>query len=103
MHHSKTWTPRPSPIRHGRAHEEIVATKSWYSDKPPCLGPAFTVAKTAERTTTLLDILAKKYQAASLGKYLRLEPHGLLWDRLATCSHLRRCGSLACAKCARAV
>src|SRR4051794_18196930 len=87
-------TARRHIRRHNQAHTEIVETRHWYSDDPPFLGKAFTAAKTAERSGSVRDILARKYQAISQGKSLHSDPHGLLWDRLASCSHRRRCGSL---------
>src|SRR5258705_1506398 len=98
-------TPKSVPRlqTHVRPHGQVVSSEHWYGDAPPALGRGFTAAETTERHALVTEILlragkrADKNGAADLAK-----AYYELLDKLAACRPRRRCGSLACPRCARA-
>jgi hypothetical protein len=90
------------PEKYGRAHEQIINNENWYRDEPPSLGQSFTAKKTAERHQEVLQILMRAAKRAAAGSKKLAQAHSALADKLDGCRPRRRCGSLACPKCARA-
>jgi hypothetical protein len=94
---------KPKFQAHVRAHEAITSNESWYGNKPPNLGEGFTAAETAERRTTVMEILLRAAKRADKNEDSELaEAFYQVYDRLEACRFLERCGSLACPRCARA-
>jgi hypothetical protein len=86
-----------------QAHEAVTNNESWYSDKPPNLGQGFSAAETAERRTTVMQILLRAAKRADKNEDADLaEAFYQVYDRLEACRPFGRCGSLACPRCARA-
>jgi hypothetical protein len=93
----------PTFRTHVRAHEAVINNEAWYGDAPPSLGEAFTAAEAAKRHTLLIETLLRAAKrVAKAGETKLAEPYNLLADKLEACRAKARCGSLACAKCARA-
>jgi hypothetical protein len=96
--------PRPTrPVKYGRAHEHIVNNENWYGDEPPSLGQSFTAKKTAGRHQEVVQILVRAAKRAAAGSKKLAPAYNGLADKLDSCRPSRRCGSLACPKCARAL
>jgi hypothetical protein len=88
---------------HVRAHNQVVNSEHWYSDAPPALGKSFTAADTQERFTIVKEILLRAAKRAERdGPADLAKQYYQLLDKLAACRPRRRCGSLACPRCARA-
>ncbi|HUN99846.1 MAG TPA: hypothetical protein VMU69_26890 [Bradyrhizobium sp.] len=88
---------------HVKTHEAIIDNEYWYEDGPPFLAAQFTAKKTAERQADVIDILLRAANRAdSTGDRELAKRYGLLSDKLEGCRRHRRCGSMACPKCARA-
>jgi hypothetical protein len=88
---------------HVRAHEEIIDNENWYGDAAPSLGKSFTAKKTAERHQDVVQILGRAARrAAKAGPKKLAQDYEALADKLDACRPKRRCGSLACPRCARA-
>jgi hypothetical protein len=86
-----------------RAHEEIINNEQWYGDEAPSLGDPFTAKKTAERHHDVVQILGRAARrAAKAGSKELARAYDALADKLDACRPRRRCGSLACPRCARA-
>lgn len=93
----------PTFRSHVRAHEAVVTSEFWFGDGPPSLGKSFTAGKTAERHAAVVSILLKAAKkAATAGDKGLANAYYRLADKLYSCRRNRRCGSLACPKCARA-
>lgn len=88
---------------HQRQHEAVLKNEAWFGDGPPYLGKQFTAAKANERKAIILDLLYReaKHQGDE-GQRALADRLGSLADKLFDCRRHRRCGSLACTKCARA-
>jgi hypothetical protein len=94
---------KPKFRNHVHAHEAVINNESLYSNKPPNLGQGFSVTETAERRTTVMEILLRAAKRAAKDKDPDLaEAFYQLHDKLETCRFLNRCGTLACPRCARA-
>jgi hypothetical protein len=103
LHDEKRHYTTPRFSSHVRAHEEITSNEFWYGDQPPSLGPGFTAAKTQQRTTTVTQILLRAAKRADKnGNTDIAEAYYQLLDKIEACRARRRCGSLACPRCARA-
>jgi hypothetical protein len=88
---------------HVQAHEAVTNNETLYGDKPPNLGQGFSAADTAERRTTVMEILLRAAKRADKNKDADLaEAFYQVYDRLEACVLFDRCGSLACPRCARA-
>jgi hypothetical protein len=86
-----------------RAHEAVTNNESWYTNKPPNLGQGFSAAETAERRTTVMEILLRAAKRADKDEDADLaEAFYQVYDKLDACRPFGRCGSLACPRCARA-
>jgi hypothetical protein len=95
--------PRPKFQTHVQAHEAVTNNESLYGNKPPNLGHGFSVAETAERRTTVMEILLRAAKRADKNEDADLaEAFYQVYDRLEACRPFDRCGSLACPRCARA-
>jgi hypothetical protein len=95
--------PRPKFQTHVQAHEAVTSNESWYTNKPPNLGQGFSAAETAERRTTVMEILLRAAKRADKDEDTDLaEAFHQLYDKLEACRPFGRCGSLACPRCARA-
>ena len=93
----------PTFKRHVRAHQAVINNEVWYSDAPPSLGKAFSVASTAKRHTVIIKLLLRAADRAARAKDSKLaEAYNDLADKMSSCRPRRRCGSLACVQCARA-
>jgi hypothetical protein len=100
---SPTWSRPPSTNKYVRAHEEIINNEHWYGDAAPSLGKSFTAKKTAERHQEVVQILGQAARrAAKPGSKKLAQDYDALADKLDACRPRRRCGSLACPRCARA-
>jgi hypothetical protein len=94
---------QPKFRTHVQAHQAVTNNESLYTNRPPNLGQGFTVAETAERRTTVMEILLRAAKRADRNKDAEVaEALYHLHDRLEACRLLDRCGSLACPRCARA-
>jgi hypothetical protein len=103
LHNEKRHHTTPKFRSHVRAHEEIIRNEVWYGDQPPSLGPAFTAAKTQERTSTVTEILLRAAKREDKNGNTDLaEAYYQLSDKIEACQAGSRCGSLACPLCARA-
>ncbi len=98
----------PKPVVPSR-NEEIRSCargnhqEHWYGDEAPSLGKSFTAKKTAERQQEVVQILGRAAKrAAKAGSNKLAQAYDALADKLDACRPRRRCGSLACPKCARA-
>jgi hypothetical protein len=88
---------------HVRPHEQVVSSEHWYGDAPPALGKGFTAAETTERHALVTEILLRAGKRADKNGPADLaKAYYELLDKLALCKARRRCGSLACPRCARA-
>jgi hypothetical protein len=88
---------------HIQAHEAVTNNESWYTNKPPDLGQGFSAAETAERRTTVMEILLRAAKRAEKNENADLaSAFYQVYDRLEACRPFGRCGSLACPRCARA-
>jgi hypothetical protein len=89
---------------HQKAHEEVLANEFWFGDSAPVIGKQFTAAKAKERKTEIIGLLyrtaERERRAGDAGVADRLE---ILADKIFYCQPGRRCGSLACPECLRAV
>jgi hypothetical protein len=95
--------PKPKFKIHVQAHEAVTSNESWYTNRPPNLGQGFTAAETAERRTTVMDILLRAAKRATKNEDPeQAEGFYQVYDKLEACGLLDRCGSLACPRCARA-
>jgi hypothetical protein len=86
-----------------KAHATVLCNETWFSDNPPDLGKSFSRAKTNKRhktTTQILERAAKK--AAKNGQQQLVKSFSQLNKELQKCRPNKRCGSLACPRCARA-
>src|SRR6266481_2526529 len=98
-------TPKSVPRlqTHIRALEQVINNEQWYGDAPPGLGKRFTAAAAQERLTIVTDILLRAAKRANNDGATDLaKAYYRLLDKLAACRPRRRCGSLACPRCARA-
>jgi hypothetical protein len=94
---------RPKLQTHIQAHEAVTNNEFWYTNKPPNLGQGFSAAETAERRTTVMEILLRAAKRAEKDEDADLaEAFYHLYDWLEACRLFDRCGSLACPRCARA-
>jgi hypothetical protein len=103
--HPRSFRTQPRsarPEKYGRAHEQIVNNENWYGDEPPSLGQSFTAKKTAGRHQEVLQILVRAAKRAAADSKNLAQAYNGLADKLDSCRPRRRCGSLACPKCARA-
>ena len=90
--------------KHVHAHTEVINNEHWYGDEPPSLGRSFSAKKTAERHQEIVQILGRvAKRAAKAGEKSLAQAYDGLADKLEDCRPRRRCGSLACPKCARAI
>jgi hypothetical protein len=88
---------------HVRAHEQVSSNEFWYGDKAPDPGPGFTAAKTKKRATTVTQILLRAAKREDrTGNLTLAQAYYQLSDKIEACRARRRCGSLACPRCARA-
>ena len=95
--------PRPKFQTHVQAHEAVTNNELWYGNKPPNLAQGFTAAETAERRTTVMEILLRAAKRADKDEVTELaEALYHLHDKLEACRPFDRCGSLACPRCTRA-
>ena len=86
-----------------RAHDQIINNERWYGDEAPSPGKSFTAKKTAERHQEIVQILVRAAKrAAKAGSKELARAYNILVGKLEDCRPRRRCGSLACPKCARA-
>jgi len=93
----------PTFQTHVRAHEAVINNEAWYGDGEPSLGETFTAAKTAERHSVIIETLLRGAKRAAKAEDTNpANDYNDLADKLAACRAKARCGSLACAKCARA-
>jgi hypothetical protein len=94
---------RPKFQTHVQAHEAVTNNELWYGDRPPDLGQGFSAADTAERRTTVMEILLRAAKRADKNEDADLAgAFYQVYDRLEACVLFDRCGSLACPRCARA-
>jgi hypothetical protein len=94
---------RPKFQTHVHAHEAVINNALWYGDKPPNLGQGFSAADTAERRTTVMEILLRAAKRADKNKDADLaDAFYQVYDKIEACVLFDRCGSLACPRCARA-
>lgn len=94
---------QPQFRTHVRAHEAVISNEAWYCDGPPDLGKSFIAKKTDERQHTVTAILVRAaIRAAKASDGIRAEAIYRLVDKLEGCGPKRRCGSMACPRCARA-
>jgi hypothetical protein len=56
--------PEPKFQTHVQAHEAVINNERWYGNKPPDLGQGFGAAETAERRTTVMEILLRAAKRA---------------------------------------
>jgi hypothetical protein len=49
---------------HVQAHKAVTNNESWFTNKPPNLGQGFSAADTAERRTTVMEILLRAAKRA---------------------------------------
>jgi hypothetical protein len=105
LHNEKRFPPHTKPKcrNHVRAHEEIIRNEIRYGDQAPRLGRGFTAAKTQERATIVNQILLRAAKKADkTGNLALAQAYYQLSDKSEGCQATSRCGSLACALCARA-
>jgi hypothetical protein len=94
---------KPKYKTHVHAHQAVTSNESLYTNRPPNLGQGFTAAETAERRTTVMEILLRAAKRADRNKDPKqAEAFYQVYDKLEACRLLDRCGSLACPRCARA-
>ena len=97
---------RNGPIfkTHQKAHEEVLANESWFGDGVPVIGKQFTAEKAKERKDKVVDVLyrtaRRERRAGDAGVADRLE---ILADKIVSCHQGRRCDSLPCPGCHRAL
>jgi hypothetical protein len=83
---------KPKFQAHVRAHEAITSNESLHSNKPPNLGQGFSVAETAERRTTVMEILLRAAKRAQKDEDTDLaEAFYQVYDRLEACRPFGRC------------
>jgi hypothetical protein len=88
---------------HAKAHKTVIGTERWFRKGEPFLGKPFTVQKTVRRHATVIAILSRAAKrAAKIPNSELAAAYRELQAKLAKCRPHRRCGSLACPKCARA-
>jgi hypothetical protein len=103
LHDEKRHHTKPRFSSHVRAHEQISSNEFWYGDKAPGPGPGFTAAKTKKRATTVMRILLRAAKREDkTGNITLAQAYYQLSDKIEGCRARRRCGSLACPRCARA-
>jgi hypothetical protein len=94
---------RPKFRAHVEAHKTVINDERWFRKGEPFLGKPFTVKKTVQRYGTIIEILSRATKrAAKAGNHEIANGYRRLQAKLAKCRPHRRCGSLACPKCARA-
>jgi hypothetical protein len=99
----KRKTKKPTFQNHKKAHATVLRNEHWFSDNPPDLGPTFSRKKANKRhkiTTKIVQRAAKR--AAKNEQQALAESLEQLREKLTKCRPHERCGSLACARCARA-
>jgi hypothetical protein len=88
---------------HVQTQKAVITNEIWFRDRAPGLGPGFTAADAAKRTTTVTGILLRAARRADkIGNPDLAETYYQLHDKLQACRPRSRCGSLACPLCARA-
>jgi hypothetical protein len=94
---------KPILQRHLQAHAAVINNEAWYGDGEPSFGKTFTAAETAKRHTLVIGLLYRAAKKATKAKDTELaDAYSCLADKLYACRPRFRCGSLACAQCARA-
>ncbi len=89
--------------RHVRAHLAVINNEIWYGDALPSPGESFSAARTNERHREVIEILLRAHdRALRTGDRKLASAYIGLADKMSSCRSRRRCGSLACTKCARA-
>lgn len=98
-----TQRSRPKFRAHAKAHKAVIGNERWFRKGSPFLGKPFSVKKTVNRHAAVINILSRaaKRAAKAANDDLAAAYHRLQ-AKLTKCRPERRCGSLACPKCARA-
>ena len=101
---SKSDKPSQRKFRaHVKAHQTVIGNERWFGKGSPFLGKPFTVKKTVKRHAAVVDILDRATKRATKAADETLaDAYHRLQVELTECRPQRRCGSLACPKCARA-
>jgi hypothetical protein len=88
---------------HKKAHFAVLNNEHWFSDSPPDLGKAFSTKKANKGHKIVVKIVQRAAKrAAKNGQQPLAEALERLWEKLKNCRPHKRCGSLACPRCARA-
>jgi hypothetical protein len=99
----KRKTKTPNFQRHKKAHFAVLNNEFWFSDNPPDLGPTFSREKANKRHKIVVKIVQRAAKrAAKDGQQALAEALEQLRGKLKNCRPHKRCGSLACPRCARA-
>jgi hypothetical protein len=81
----------------------ILKSEYWFGDDPPDLGEQFTAALAEHRSIEINAILARAAKRVQKeGDSDLAGTYRMLLKKLTKCRTKARCGSMACAKCARA-
>jgi hypothetical protein len=99
----KQKTKEPKFRNHKKAHATVLQNEHWFSDNPPNLGKAFSRKKANKRHKIVVKIVQRAAKrAVKNGQQALAEALERLQEKLKNCRPQKRCGSLACPKCARA-
>ena len=89
---------------HQTAHKEVLSNEFWFGDGAPVIGEQFTAEKTQPRKAEIIELLFRatefELRAGDAGVADRF---AILADKIFYCQPERRCGSLACPECHRAL
>lgn len=88
---------------HVKAHNTVISNERWFGKGQPFLGKPFTVKKTVKRHAAVCKILSRAAKRATkAGNKKFADDYRQLQAKVKRCLPHRRCGALACPKCARA-